>query len=135
MVQIALELDDLKIQLQTKDMVICDLERELRENIQLKKKVIDSTCLDIPDHKGYTIGLHHNTCLYYILSRLKMFCEDVSLLVKLFTISLKSYLCFYNLIECSVFKILSQVSRKFLACIVNKAIECYHFGRFFFTTG
>ncbi|KAM7390631.1 hypothetical protein PAMA_008695 [Pampus argenteus] len=38
LVQIASELEELKIQLQTKDMVICDLERELRENIQQKKK-------------------------------------------------------------------------------------------------
>lgn len=45
-VQIASELEELKIQLQTKDMVIRDLERELRENIQQKQKVIDLACLD-----------------------------------------------------------------------------------------
>ncbi|XP_073344160.1 uncharacterized protein [Pagrus major] len=38
LVQIAAELADLKIQLQTKDMVISDLEMELRENLQEKQK-------------------------------------------------------------------------------------------------
>ncbi|XP_037613174.1 trichohyalin-like [Sebastes umbrosus] len=38
LVQIASELEDLKIQLQTKDMVICDLEKELGENLQQKQK-------------------------------------------------------------------------------------------------
>ncbi|XP_038582075.1 trichohyalin-like isoform X2 [Micropterus salmoides] len=38
LVQIASELEDLKIQLQTKDMVISDLERELGENFQQKQK-------------------------------------------------------------------------------------------------
>ncbi|KAM7370028.1 hypothetical protein PAMP_011314 [Pampus punctatissimus] len=38
LVKIASELEELKIQLQTKDMVICDLEMELKENIQQKKK-------------------------------------------------------------------------------------------------
>ncbi|XP_044196214.1 trichohyalin-like isoform X2 [Thunnus albacares] len=45
LVQIASELEELKIQLQTKDMVICDLERELRENIQQKKK----TAMQVPE--------------------------------------------------------------------------------------
>ncbi|KAF3836030.1 hypothetical protein F7725_028588 [Dissostichus mawsoni] len=38
LVQITSQLEDLKIQLQTKDMVICDLERMLRENSQQKQK-------------------------------------------------------------------------------------------------
>ncbi|XP_042366821.1 myosin-9-like [Plectropomus leopardus] len=38
LVQITSELADLKIQLQTKDMVISDLERELRENLLEKQK-------------------------------------------------------------------------------------------------
>ncbi|XP_070784624.1 putative uncharacterized protein MYH16 [Enoplosus armatus] len=38
LVKIASELEDLKIQLQTKDMVISDLERKLRESFQLKQK-------------------------------------------------------------------------------------------------
>ncbi|CAK6951863.1 LOW QUALITY PROTEIN: myosin-11-like [Scomber scombrus] len=43
LVQIASELEELKIQLQTKDMVIRDLERELRENIQQKQKVLEGS--------------------------------------------------------------------------------------------
>ncbi|KAL7374313.1 hypothetical protein ABVT39_026272 [Epinephelus coioides] len=42
-VQITSEIEDLKIQLQTKDMVICDLERELRETSQQKQKVLESS--------------------------------------------------------------------------------------------
>ncbi|XP_075936871.1 uncharacterized protein LOC142937701 [Anarhichas minor] len=38
LVQITSELEDRKIQLQTEDMVICDLERELRESFQQKQK-------------------------------------------------------------------------------------------------
>ncbi|XP_051266126.1 trichohyalin-like isoform X2 [Dicentrarchus labrax] len=38
LVQIASELEDLKIQLQTKDIFISDLEKELRENFQQKQK-------------------------------------------------------------------------------------------------
>ncbi|KAJ4925665.1 hypothetical protein JOQ06_018389 [Pogonophryne albipinna] len=38
LVQITSELEDLKIQLQTKDMVLCDLERTLGENSQQKQK-------------------------------------------------------------------------------------------------
>ncbi|XP_035512531.1 nuclear mitotic apparatus protein 1-like [Morone saxatilis] len=38
LVQIASELEDLKIQSQTKDVVISDLEKELRENFQQKQK-------------------------------------------------------------------------------------------------
>ncbi|XP_033988117.1 trichohyalin-like isoform X2 [Trematomus bernacchii] len=43
LVQITSELEDLKIQLQTKDMVICDLERTLRENSQQKQKTAAQT--------------------------------------------------------------------------------------------
>ncbi|KAK1885285.1 Reticulocyte-binding protein 2 like a [Dissostichus eleginoides] len=42
LVQITSELEDLKIQLQTKDMVICDLERTLRDNSQQKQKTLES---------------------------------------------------------------------------------------------
>uniref|UniRef100_A0AAQ5WWK2 Uncharacterized protein n=1 Tax=Amphiprion ocellaris TaxID=80972 RepID=A0AAQ5WWK2_AMPOC len=47
LVQIASESEDLEIQLQTKDVVISELERELRENLQQKQKtatqVLEST--------------------------------------------------------------------------------------------
>ncbi|XP_034080815.1 golgin subfamily A member 6-like protein 22 isoform X3 [Gymnodraco acuticeps] len=42
LVQITSELEDLKIQLQTKDMVICDLERTLGENSQQRQKTLES---------------------------------------------------------------------------------------------
>lgn len=44
--QMTSETEDVKIQLQTKDMIISDLERELAENIQGKQKVTDLTWLD-----------------------------------------------------------------------------------------
>ncbi|KAK5898379.1 hypothetical protein CgunFtcFv8_015800 [Champsocephalus gunnari] len=43
LVQITSELEDLKIQLQSKDMVICDLERTLGENSQQKQKTAAQT--------------------------------------------------------------------------------------------
>lgn len=47
LVQIAAELAELKIQLQTKDTVISDLELELKENLQEKPKVNRSTLPDL----------------------------------------------------------------------------------------
>lgn len=47
MVHIESETEDLKVQLQTKDMVISDLERELSESLQQNKKVTDVLCPDL----------------------------------------------------------------------------------------
>lgn len=47
LVQITSESEDLKVQLQTKDMIISDLEKQLRETFQQKQKVIKSDQADL----------------------------------------------------------------------------------------